>query len=97
MKLIFIDVETTGIECPETGLIQLAGIVEIDGEEKQRFDFRNRPFPEDEIAEEALAVNGITEEQLNKFAVLVHRLSVVFLLAANSVIQSNLCHASPIS
>ena len=67
MKLIFIDVETTGIPCPESGLVQLAGVIEIDGEEKERFDFRMRPFPNDKISDEALSVNGITREELEKF------------------------------
>ena len=53
MKFIFIDVETTGIASPQSGLIQLAGVIEIDGEEKQSFNFRIRPFPNDEISEEA--------------------------------------------
>jgi hypothetical protein len=61
MKLIYIDVETTGIECPESGLLQLAGAIEIDGQVAQEFNHRMRPFPADKICEEALEVNGLSK------------------------------------
>ncbi len=32
MKLIYIDVETTGIPYPQSGIIQLAGAIEIEGQ-----------------------------------------------------------------
>lgn len=67
MKFIFIDLETTGIPCPESGVIQLAGAIEIDGEEKQHFDFRIRPFPRDVISDEALTVNGVSREDIEHY------------------------------
>jgi DNA polymerase-3 subunit epsilon len=67
MKFIFIDLETTGIPCPESGLIQLAGAIEFDGEEKESFDIRIRPFPNDAISEEALEVNGVSREDLEGY------------------------------
>lgn len=67
MKLAYIDVETTGIPYPESGLIQLAGIIEVDDEIVDRFDFRVRPFPTDIILDEALDVNGVTREDLKTF------------------------------
>ena len=67
MKLIYIDVETTGIECPESGLLQLAGAIEIDGQVAQEFNHRMRPFPADKICEEALEVNGLTREKVLEF------------------------------
>lgn len=65
MKLIYIDVETTGIECPESGLLQLAGAIEIDGQMVQEFNYRARPFPADRICEKALEVNGLTREKVD--------------------------------
>ena len=65
MKIIYIDVETTGLGCPESGLVQLAGAIELDGEVVERFDFHMRPFPEDAISDEALAVNGLTRTDLD--------------------------------
>jgi len=67
MKIVYIDVETTGIECPECGLVQLAGAIEVDGALAERFDFHIRPFPGDAISDEALAVNGLTREDLDGY------------------------------
>ena len=64
MKLIFIDVETTGLEYPDSGLIQLSGVIEIEGEIKASFDHRIRPFPADVVSDEALSVNGLTHEEI---------------------------------
>ncbi len=67
MKLAYIDVETTGIPHPESGLIQLAGIIEVDDEVVDRFDFKIQPFPTDIISDEALEVNGVSREDLKNF------------------------------
>lgn len=42
-KLLHIDTETTGLYAPGAGLVQVAGIVEIDGEEVETFDLRYLP------------------------------------------------------
>lgn len=67
MKLIFIDVETTGLEHPDSALIQLSGLIEIDGEVRASFDYRIRPFPADIVAVEALSVNGLTREEIDGY------------------------------
>ena len=67
MKFIYIDVETTGIPCPQSGLIQLAGAIEIDAAKPVFFQYDIQPFPSDTIDEEALQVNGITREQMATF------------------------------
>lgn len=67
MKLIFLDIETTGIPCPASGLIQLSGIIEVDKEIRDTFDFHIQAFPNDAISDEALAVNGVTREELKQF------------------------------
>lgn len=64
MKIIYLDTETTGIVCPESGLIQLAGAIEIDGEVVERFNFQVRPFPKDVVSNEALTINGVTDREL---------------------------------
>ncbi len=64
MKCIYIDVETTGIPCPASGLIQLAGAIEVDGGKPKSFQYRMQPFPNDVIEDEALAVNGVTREDM---------------------------------
>ena len=67
VKLIYIDVETTGIAFPQSGLIQLAGAIEIEGEKPQTFQYRIQPFPNDIIDEEALSINGITREAMAEY------------------------------
>ena len=67
MKLIYIDVETTGIPCPQSGLIQLAGAIEIDAAKPVFFQYDIQPFPSVEIDEEALEINNITREQMATF------------------------------
>jgi DNA polymerase-3 subunit epsilon len=66
-KLLFLDVETTGLNAAVNGIVQLSGIIEIDGEVKEAFDYRLKPFPEDEISDEALVVSGITREELTTY------------------------------
>ena len=44
MKLLFLDTETTGLEPGKHGVVQIAGIIEIDGVVKEEFDFLCRPF-----------------------------------------------------
>lgn len=67
MKLLYLDVETTGLACPSAGLIQVAGAIEVDGALVEEFDFRARPFPGDAVSDEALAVNGVSREQLASY------------------------------
>ena len=66
-KLLFLDVETTGTDPARHGIVQLSGIIEIDGIEKERFDYRLKPFPGDLVNPEALKVNGLTMEQIRGF------------------------------
>ncbi len=61
-KLFFIDLETTGVKVPESGIVQLAGIIEVDGIEQERFSIHVKPLPDDVLTEEALAVQGCTKE-----------------------------------
>ncbi|MBW2451320.1 MAG: 3'-5' exonuclease [Deltaproteobacteria bacterium] len=63
-KLVFIDVETTGVNPERNGLIQISGCVQIDNQIVESFDFFVRPFPNDEIEEQALRVTGIDHRQL---------------------------------
>ena len=64
MKMLFIDLETTGTEPCRHGVVQIAGIIEIDGEVAEEFEFKCRPFPEDVCEEEALRVTGTTRDEI---------------------------------
>lgn len=61
---IFYDVETTGLDPANFSMHQLAGFIEIDGEIKDKFNIKMRPQLGKQISEDALAVCGITHEEL---------------------------------
>lgn len=63
-KLFYIDVETTGTDPSKHGLVQIAGIVEIDGEVKEKINLFIAPFEDDVIEQEALEVIGKTKAEL---------------------------------
>nr|DAK81844.1 MAG TPA: DNA polymerase III subunit alpha [Caudoviricetes sp.] len=67
MKLLFFDLETTGTNPARHGIHQISGIVEVDGVEQERFDFKVRPNPKAEVLDEALAVGGVTREQIEAY------------------------------
>ena len=67
MKLLFLDTETTGL-CPiKNGPVQISGIIEIDGEVKEEFDFYCKPFPNKILTYEALQVIGKTKEEVESY------------------------------
>jgi DNA polymerase-3 subunit epsilon len=66
-KLIYIDTETSGVNCKVNGMLQLAGMIEIEGREVERFDYKTQPFPDDVIEHEALRVNNFTRRQIMEF------------------------------
>jgi DNA polymerase III subunit epsilon len=69
MKYIVLDCETTGTNPALHGLIQMAGVIVVDGKVVDKFDFKLCTFPDDVIEDEALKVNGITREQIQSWTV----------------------------
>jgi DNA polymerase III subunit epsilon len=66
-KLLFFDLETTGVNHRKNGIHQISGLVDIDGIIKEEFDFKVRPNPQAVIEEEALKVGGVTREQIEAY------------------------------
>ncbi len=66
MKILWIDTETTGLTPGKCDPIQIAGMVEIDGEIKEEFNILSQPFDFNvgNIQQRALDVHGYTLEQL---------------------------------
>ncbi len=62
-KLLFIDVETTGVNPERNGLTQVSGCVQIGDEVRESFDYFVRPFPQDEVEMTALEVTGLNRRQ----------------------------------
>jgi DNA polymerase III subunit epsilon len=63
-KKFFLDLETTGTDQKLSGIHQIAGMIKINGETKERFNFSVRPKPGAIITKEALEIAGVTEEQI---------------------------------
>ena len=81
MVRCFIDVETGGLDPQGCALLQIAGIIETTREEipfEEKFNYHIKPFDADEVNPKALAVNGLTKEQINEFE-------------SPSTVKSNLC------
>lgn len=64
MKLLFFDLETTGVNPGKNGIHQISGEIVIDGVTKEKFDFKVQPNPKAVIEEQALQVAGVTREQV---------------------------------
>lgn len=66
-KIIYLDLETTGLS-PEThGIIQIGGEIEIGGETKEKFNFLVKPFKGQLISKEALEINKRTMAEIAAF------------------------------
>jgi DNA polymerase-3 subunit epsilon len=66
-KMLYFDVETTGLDPQKHDIIQLSGLIEYDGKVVDGFNYRIRPQNFEAINQEALDVNGITVDQLKEF------------------------------
>lgn len=62
MKVIYYDLETTGVKHWKHGIHQIAGIIEIDGVEVEEFNFDVRPPDKAAYEPEAFAMKTITPE-----------------------------------
>lgn len=67
IKKIFYDVETTGVKETQHGIHQISGCIEIDNEVKEYFNFYVAPNPKAKIEPEALAVGGVTLEEIQAY------------------------------
>lgn len=67
MKKFYFDTETTGLDPIKNDIIQLAAIIEIDGQECDRFVIEMQPFSYDNISQEALDTHGMSIETIKTF------------------------------
>ena len=66
-KLFFFDLETTGVKYWKNGIHQISGAIVIDGEVKERFNFKVKPHPDAIIEDEALEIAGVSRETLRLY------------------------------
>lgn len=67
MRILYVDVETTGLVAGKNDIIQLSGLVEIDKEIKEEFNFKLKPLREENIQQQALDVQKRTKEEVMAF------------------------------
>lgn len=65
-KALLIDTETTGLTS-NSAIVQLSGMIVVDGEVMEEFDLRARPHEDAYVSQQALDIIGFTIEELNEF------------------------------
>jgi DNA polymerase-3 subunit epsilon len=67
-KILWLDSETTGIDPVQNDIVQIAGIVEIDGAVEDEFEFKCRPWNPANINPSALETNKFTKDEIMTWA-----------------------------
>ena len=66
MKIMYVDVETTGLKRDRHSIWQIAGII-TDGVKEEEFNINIAPYTDEPVSEVALEICGITKEKLYSF------------------------------
>jgi len=66
-KILWFDLETTGLDPVTNDPIQIAGMVEVEGEIMEEFNILCKPFDMDSVSDEALEVNKRTRADIEGF------------------------------
>lgn len=66
-KLMFFDLETTGLDSRACAIHQMSGEIVINGKTREQFNFKIRPHDGAMISEEALEVSGVTKDQIMEY------------------------------
>lgn len=66
-KLLFYDVETTGLDFKKHCIHQLTGILVIDDQEPVSFNYKIAPHPSAHIDNEALLIGNVTEATIRTY------------------------------
>ena len=67
MKHIYLDTETSGLDVKRHSIIQLSGVIEIDGRVVEEFDYKVKPFPGCFVSKASLDICGYSMEDLHTF------------------------------
>lgn len=67
MKILYYDLETTGLDHKLHAPIQFAGLLEINGQLVMELNYNMKPYPNDLVDAKALEVNGRTMEEIDTF------------------------------
>lgn len=64
---LFYDLETTGTDPRKHSIHHISGIIEVDGEVAEEFDFKVKPHPKAQISPEAMKVGNVNETLINSY------------------------------
>ena len=67
IKTLFFDVETTGLSPEKCSIVQLSGLIDIDGTVVEEFNMRMAPDKDAFIDEKALITIGKSEDELRNY------------------------------
>jgi DNA polymerase III subunit epsilon len=67
MKILFYDLETTGLKSELNAIHQMAGIIDYNGKVAECFNLNLKPFPGAIIEDKALEVAKVTRDQINAY------------------------------
>lgn len=67
MKILYFDTETTGTDSARNDIIDIAMIIEIDGDVEHEESIKMQPFDYSTIEQKALDVNGMTIDEIKTF------------------------------
>lgn len=67
MKILFFDLETTGLKPEKHGIHQMSGCIVIDSVVVETFNFRIQPNPKALIEDDALNIANVTREQIQAY------------------------------
>lgn len=65
-KIFWFDTETSGLDKVEHGIIQIAALIEVNGEVVGEFESKVRLFPTKKVEAKALETNGFTVDQIRR-------------------------------
>lgn len=66
-KIFWFDVETTGLNAEQQDIVQLAFLIEIDGEIVESGNMLMQPFNYDTISQESLDIHGRTIDEIKTY------------------------------
>lgn len=67
MKVVHVDVETTGLDPKRHAIVEVAAILELDGQVTGDFHAFMRPHPGAAVESDALAINELTAPEIQAF------------------------------
>lgn len=66
-RVIYFDVETTGLDPVQQDIIQLAGVIKINGQVYEKFNLKCQPFSYENVQLGALQTNKTTIEKIRTY------------------------------